>query len=82
MKGAQTMKQNILHPMGMKISVTVHGEELSAQDVEAVKAIDDAIYCNDLTGELWMFDRQLPSGRWLENLHPRNDLRTATALVF
>lgn len=76
------MKQAILHPMGMEISVTVHGERLSAQDVEDIKAINDTIYCNDLTGELWMFDRKLPSGRWLENLHPRNDLRTATAIVF
>lgn len=73
--------ETIQHTSGMKISVELHDEELSSDDRAFIQTFHDSIYCNDLTGKLWMFDRQLPSGRWLENICPANDLRTASALV-
>lgn len=73
--------EKIKHVCGMEIKVTNRGAELSEADRAFIAGFVDSIYCNDLTGKLWMFDRQLPSGRWLENTYPANDLRTATALV-
>jgi hypothetical protein len=71
----------IQHVSGMKIKIELHDEELSAEDKAFISTFQDSIYCNDLTAQLWMFDQQMPSGRWLENIHPANDLRTAVAYV-
>lgn len=73
--------EKIKHVCGMEIRVTNRGAELSEADRAFIAGFEDTIFHNDLTGRLWMFDRQLPSGRWLENTYPTNDLRTATALV-
>lgn len=71
----------VQHVSGMKIKIELHDEELSAEDIAFIQTFHDSIYCNDLTAQLWMFDQQMPSGRWLENIHPANDLRTAVAYV-
>lgn len=73
--------EKIKHNCGMEIKVKNEGAELSSEDRAFIASFEDTIFHNDLTGKLWMFDRQLPSGRWLENTYPANDLRTATALV-
>lgn len=48
-----------------------------------VKAIaDKPVFCNDLTGELWMFDEKLTDEIWLENIHPSNDLTVVRAGLY
>lgn len=42
----------------------------------------EPVFCNDLTGELWMFDMKLGDGLWLENIHPSNDLKTVRAGLY
>lgn len=65
--------------------------EIDTDDVETasklkekiVKAISDKpVFCNDLTGELWMFDEKIGDGIWLENIHPSNDLTTVRAGLY
>ena len=68
--------------------------EISTDDLEKAKANEDGIigkimtqpyYCNDLTGQLWMFDTELGGfdGKsvWIENIHPSNDLCKVECLV-
>lgn len=57
-------------------------KELSAEELDFIRAFSPAIYHNDLECYLWAFDTKLPSGRWLENIRFSNDLKTATALIF
>jgi hypothetical protein len=80
--GLMSKMVKIKHVSGMEIKVRNEGAELSEADRAFIAGFEDTIFCNDLTGKLWMFDRKMPSGRWLENTYPANDLRTATALVF
>ena len=65
--------------------------EIEPDDVETasklkekiVKAISDKpVFCNDLTGELWMFDKKIGDGIWLENIHPSNDFATVRAGLY
>ena len=65
--------------------------EIETDDVEAVKSwqedivrsiADKPVFCNDLTGELWMFDEKLSDRYWLENIHPSNDLTTVRACLY
>lgn len=58
-----------------------NGAPLAALDVAYIKAYRPAVYCNDLTGLLWCYDVELPSGRWLENIAPAGDLRTVAAFI-
>ena len=55
-------------------------ETASKLKEKIVKAISDKpVFCNDLTGDLWMFDEKIGDGIWLENIHPSNDLTTVRA---
>ena len=65
----------------MKIRINLHGAELSDPDRAFVQTFHGTIYHNDLECYHWMFDQKMPSGRWLENIRPANDMRTATAYV-
>ena len=65
--------------------------EIETDDVEAAKSwqedivrsiADNPVFCNDLTGELWMFDQKLSDRYWLENIHPSNDLTTVRAELY
>lgn len=64
---------------------------IETEDIEAaddlkekiVKAVaENPVFCNDLTGELWMFDQKLEDYVWLENIHPSNDLTTVYAGLY
>lgn len=57
------------------------GADLSEKDTHFIREFNQTVYCNDLTGKLWCFDTKLPSGRWLENIEPSNDLTTVKAIV-
>lgn len=46
------------------------------------KVASEPVFCNDLTGELWMFDMKIGDGLWLENVHPSNDLATVRAGLY
>lgn len=71
----------IRHISGRVFDVTVKNKALSAADRTFIKNFSGAVFCNGLTGRLWCFDEKLPSGRWLENIRPDNDLKTVHALV-
>lgn len=54
---------------------------ISEADRAFIEAFDPTIYHNDLTGRLWAFDKELPSGAWLENMEFSPDLGIATAYI-
>ena len=45
-----------------------HSPEIVKKENEFIANYNPIIYCNDLTGEEWCFDKKLPSGGWLENI--------------
>lgn len=65
--------------------------EIETDDLDAAKCwqedivraiADKPVFCNDLTGQLWMFDEKLTDEIWLENIHPSNDLTVVRAGLY
>ena len=72
--------RTVEHLTGMVFQITTT-EPISWEDRKFIRRLAVTIYCNDLTGKLWCFDQKMPSGKWLENIEPSNDLKTATAMI-
>lgn len=62
--------------------------EIETDDLEAAESWQDDIvcsivgkpvFCNDLTGTLWMYDQKLSDRYWLTSIHPSNDFATVRA---
>lgn len=77
----EKMKTVKIEHVGGSIFYLQVGADLSEEDTQFIREFNQPIYCNDLTGKLWSFDTKLPSGRWLENIEPSNDLETVNAIV-
>lgn len=77
----EKMKTVKIKHVGGSIFYLQVGADLSEEDIQFIREFNQPIYCNDLTGKLWGFDTKLPSGRWLENIEPSNDLTTVNAIV-
>lgn len=73
--------EHLTHVSGIRFTIENHGAELSEADRSDIASFEDSISHNDLTCKLTMWDRQLPSGRWLENIKLSNDLHTARAYM-
>lgn len=77
----EKMKAVKIEHVGGSIFYLQVGADLSEEDTQFIREFNQPIYCNDLIGKLWCFDTKLPSGRWLENIEPSNDLETVNAIV-
>jgi len=55
---------------------------ISDDDKAFIETFAPPIYHNDVECYLWAFDTKLPSGKWLENVRFKNDLRSGTAIIF
>lgn len=64
-----------------KWDIKVEGDPLSADDVHFITNFAPQVFWNDLKCHNWCFDEHLPSGRWLENIFPNNELTEVKALV-
>lgn len=56
-------------------------KDLSKEDVKFIEEFNPTIYHNDLESYLWIFDEQLPSGLWLENVIFNNEITEAKGLI-
>lgn len=57
-------------------------KKLSKKDKEFIENLNPCIYHNDLSSKLWIFDRKLPSGKWLTTVYISNDLKNADAFLY
>ena len=60
------IKRNILLINGNR--ALKHSPEIVKTENDFIANYNPMIYCNDLTGEEWSFDKKLPTGGWLENI--------------
>lgn len=56
-------------------------KKLSKNDIDFIKSFSPVVYWNDLECYHWAFDKELPSGRWLENMEFSNDFTEVKAIV-
>ena len=66
---------------GFKWNVLLRGKELSDEDKSFIRTYSPQVYWNDVDCHHWCFDTKLPSGRWLENIFPNNELTEVKALI-
>lgn len=59
-----------LDPINKRGRVLKCNAEIQEVENEFIAYYNPVVYCNDLTGEEWCFDKKLPSGGWLENITP------------
>lgn len=62
------IKRDILLISGNR--VLKHNTEIIKTENDFIANYNPMIFCNDLSGKEWCFDKKLPSGGWLENIEP------------
>lgn len=55
-------------------------EKLTEKDIEFIENYYPVTFLNDVTCEYWAFDKELPSGRYLENISMK-EYRVFTAYI-
>ena len=64
------IKSKVYTCVTWNIDYQKNNELLSEDDYDFIANYNPTIYNNDLTGKEWCFDTKLPSGKWLECIHP------------
>ena len=56
-------------------NIEVSNNSLSNEDINFIENFNPTIYHNDIDCTLWVFDTELPSGRYLENIFFKKSVR-------